>query len=54
MTQQTIEPTPFNDAQFLWCTNWCKEQGLNPYDEKSWADAKFEYLKVHEAKERKG
>lgn len=44
----------FNDAQFLWCTNWCKEQGLSPYDAANWAAAKAEYLKAHEAKERKG
>jgi len=37
----------FDHAQFLWCTNWCKEQGLSPYDATNWAAAKFEYLKVH-------
>lgn len=52
MEIQTVKPTQFDDAQFLWCTNWCKEKGLSPYDEKIWADAKFEYLKAHEAKER--
>lgn len=36
----------FDDAQFLWCTNWCKEQGLSPYDAANWAAAKAEYLKV--------
>ena len=51
-SKRVIEPTPFDDAQFLWCTNWCVAKGLSPYDEKSWADAKFEYLKAHEAKER--
>ncbi len=42
----------FDHAQFLWCTNWCKQQGLSPYDAGNWATAKFEYLKAHEAKER--
>lgn len=36
----------FDHAQFLWCTNWCKQQDLSPYDAKNWADAKAEYLKV--------
>jgi len=45
-SKRVIEPTQFDDAQFLWCTNWCKEKGLSPYDEKIWADAKAEYLKT--------
>ncbi|MFN3893095.1 MAG: hypothetical protein ACK4KU_00705 [Acinetobacter sp.] len=45
MTNQTIEPTPFDDAQFLWCTNWCEAKGLSPYDAANWAAAKAEYLK---------
>lgn len=53
-TNQIIEPTPYDDAQWLWCADWCKKKGLSPYDSKNWADAKFEYLKAHEAKERKG
>lgn len=36
----------FDHAQFLWCTNWCKEKGLSPYDATNWADAKAEYLKA--------
>lgn len=46
MTEQVVKPTPYDDAQFLWCTKWCEEKGLSPYDAKNWADAKFEYLKV--------
>lgn len=50
MSTQIVKPTPFDDAQWL----WCKKKGLSPYDAQNWADAKFEYLKSHEAKERKG
>jgi len=46
MAEKVVEPTPYNDAQFLWCTTWCEKQGLNPYDTKNWADAKAEYLKA--------
>ena len=38
----------FDHAQFLWCTNWCKEKGLSPYDAKNWNMAKSEYLKDRE------
>lgn len=51
-SKRVIEPTQFDDAQWLWCADWCKKKGLSPYDAKNWADAKFEYLKAHEAKER--
>ena len=47
-TNQIVKPTPYDDAQFLWCTKWCEEKGLSPYDAKNWADAKFEYLKLQE------
>lgn len=36
----------FNHAQWIWCTNWCKEKSLSPYDATNWANAKVEYLKV--------
>lgn len=45
-TNQVVKPVPFDDAQWFWCTEWCKKKGLSPYDAKNWADAKFEYLKV--------
>lgn len=45
-TNQPIESTTFDDAQWFWCTEWCRKKGLSPYDAKNWADAKFEYLKA--------
>lgn len=36
----------FDSAQFLWCTKWCKDQGLNPYNSVNWAAAKAEYIKA--------
>lgn len=47
-TNQVVKPVPFDDAQWFWCTEWCKKKGLSPYDAKNWADAKFEYLKLQE------
>ncbi|MBB4836881.1 hypothetical protein [Acinetobacter schindleri] len=46
MSIQIVQPTPYDDAQFLWCTTWCEKNGLNPYDEDDWAAAKAEYLKT--------
>lgn len=46
MPTQIVKPVPFDDAQWLWCTEWCKKKGLSPYDAQNWANAKAEYLKV--------
>ncbi|ENU16671.1 hypothetical protein QUG64_03270 [Acinetobacter lwoffii] len=46
MSIQIVQPTPYDDAQFLWCTTWCEKKGLNPYDADHWAAAKAEYLKT--------
>lgn len=45
-SKEVVEQTPFDHAQWIWCTDWCKQKGLSPYDAKNWAAAKAEYLKA--------
>lgn len=38
-----IDAPDFDLAEWMWCTKWCKENGLSPYDTESWAKAKEAY-----------
>lgn len=38
-----INAPDFDLAEWMWCADWCKKNGLSPYDAESWAKAKETY-----------
>lgn len=46
-----IDAPDFDLAEWMWCTKWCKENDLSPYDAEIWAKAKTNYKATQERKD---